>query len=467
MKNDNHNNVSYLQLNSFQNYIKSFSDIFNEKYSIFSTLKINIDNLFSSVDDDGCRLILREINNLSEFFEFIKNSFISKLINLNELNYTIYEKSMKRKNKINNLKEELRLTKEKKNNIEINLNKLENNYDLLKNDYMKVLNNLNEKNNEFEIEKNKFIEEHLQKYKIEINELRKINDELTNKNKKTCSKYLELKSEKDRLVFKYNILKKEYDYKKEQISHKEIKNLKVIKENENLNKMIKTLKNENEELNRRNSTLEIKIQNTTTEMRRQSMFNINSIEREKNLAEFLNNSFNCKNITKKFSQNDDDKKSLQTYVISNKSSSSFEESKSKDENEENSDFDEEENYNLKSLDKYGLQLETEENSRNNDSISKIEITTPFQIKNMYEKFNQLNQSNNNNNKSYSKIKTNFNKSFSENINFNYLSSMRAKRKKILLKKKNFSVNFDAMNSIKEENEENEKENSYYLYDMYD
>ena len=92
MINDKHNNVSYLQLNSFQNYIKSFSDIFNEKYSIFSTLKLNIDNLFSSVDDDGCRLILKEINNLSEFFEYIKNSFISKLTNLNELNYTIYEK---------------------------------------------------------------------------------------------------------------------------------------------------------------------------------------------------------------------------------------------------------------------------------------------------------------------------------------------------------------------------------------
>jgi len=464
MINDKHNNVSYLQINSFQSCIKNFSNIFNEKYSLFSNLKLNIDNLFSSVDDEGCRLILREINNLSEFFEYIKNSFISKLKDLNDLNNTIYEKSIKRKNKINNLKEELRLIKEKKNNLEINLNKSENNYDLLKNDYMKVLNNLNEKNAEFEIEKNKFVEEHIEKYKIEINELRKINEDLTNKNKKISQKFLELKSEKDRLVFKYNILKKEYDYKKEQISNKEIKNLKVIKENENLNKMIKSLKNENEELNRRNSTLEIKIQNTTTEMRRQSMFNINVIEREKSLADFLNNSFNCNNITSN-NQNDDDKKSLQTYVISNKTSSSFDESKSKDENEENSEISEDENYNLKSLDKFGLQLETEENSKNNDSISKIEITTPFQMKNMYEKFNQLSQSNNNI-KSNSKNKNIFNKSFSDNINYNNFSSIRSKRKKILLKRKNFSVNFDAMSSIKEENEENEKDNSYYLYDMY-
>jgi hypothetical protein len=458
MINDKQNNVSYLQINSFQNYIKNFSNIFNEEYSLFSNLKLNIDNLFSSVDDDGCRLILREINNLSEFFEYIKNSFISKLKDLNDLNFTILEKSTKRKNKINNLKEELRLTKEKINNLEINLNKSENNYDLLKNDYMKVLNNLNEKNNEFEKEKNKFIEEHVQKYKLENNELRKANEELTNKNKKISLKFLELKSEKDRLAFKYNILKKEYDYKKEQISNREIKNLKVIKENENLNKMIKTLKTENEELNRRNSTLEIKIQNTTTEMRRQSMFNINVLEREKSLADFLNNSFNCNN---NMNQNDDDKKSLQTFVISNKTSSSFDESKSKDENEENSEISEDENYNLKSLDKFGLQLETEENSRNNDSISKIEITTPFQIKNMYEKFNQISQSN-----FKSNHKSNFNKSFSDNINYNYFSSIRSKRKKILLKRKNFSVNFDAMSSIKEENEENEKENSYYLYDMY-
>ena len=70
--------------------------------------------------------------------------------------------------------------------------------------------------------------------------------------------------------------------------------------------MIKTLKNENEELNRRNSTLEIKIQNTTTEMRRQSMFNISCIEREKVLADFLNNSINC-NSTLNLNQNDDDK----------------------------------------------------------------------------------------------------------------------------------------------------------------
>ena len=73
-------------------------------------------------------------------------------------------------------------------------------------------------------------------------------------------KYLELKTEKDRLVFKCNILKKEFDYKKEQISNKEIKNLKVKKENDNLNTIIKILKTENEELTRRNSTLEIKIQ---------------------------------------------------------------------------------------------------------------------------------------------------------------------------------------------------------------
>ena len=73
-------------------------------------------------------------------------------------------------------------------------------------------------------------------------------------------KYLELKSEKDRLVFKCNILKKEFDYKKEKISNKEIKNLKVKKENDNFNKIIKSLKTENEELTRRNSTLEIKIQ---------------------------------------------------------------------------------------------------------------------------------------------------------------------------------------------------------------
>ena len=49
---------------------------------------------------------------------------------------------------------------------------------------MKLLNQLNEKDIEFEREKNKYIEEYVEKYKK--NELRKINDELTNKNKKTC-----------------------------------------------------------------------------------------------------------------------------------------------------------------------------------------------------------------------------------------------------------------------------------------
>ncbi len=107
---------------------------------------------------------------------------------------------------------------------------------------MKLLNQLNEKDIEFEREKNKFIEEYVEKYKKKIMNYLKINDELTNKNKKTCSKYLELKTEKDRLVFKCNILKKEFDYKKEQISNKEIKNLKVKKENDNFNKIIKSLK---------------------------------------------------------------------------------------------------------------------------------------------------------------------------------------------------------------------------------
>ncbi len=45
------------------------------------------------------------------------------------------------------------------------------------------------------------------------------------------------------------------------------------------------------------------------------------------------------------------------------------------------------------------------------------------------------------------------------------SSKRSMRKKLLIKRKNFSVNFDEMGTIKEENNENEKEESYYLYDM--
>ena len=47
------------------------------------------------------------------------------------------------------------------------------------------------------------------------------------------------------------------------------------------------------------------------------------------------------------------------------------------------------------------------------------------------------------------------------------SSKRSMRKKLLIKRKNFSVNFDEMGTIKEENNENEKEESYYLYEMYD
>ena len=148
-------------------------------------------------------------------------------------------------------------------------------------------------------------------------------------------------------------------------------------------------------------------------MRRQSMFSVSCIEREKVLSDFLNNSINC-NSTLNLNQNDDDKKSLQTYVISNKTDSSFDDSKSKEENEneDNNSEECEEDYNLKSLDKYGLQLEIEENNII-DSLSKIEITTPFQIKNMYEKFNQLNQSNgyNNSNEKNSKHQRKYNKRY--------------------------------------------------------
>ena len=77
-------------------------------------------------------------------------------------------KNQIKEKKINYLKEELRVNKEKKNNLEINLSKLENNYDLLKNDYMKLLNQLNEKDIEFEREKNKYIEEYVEKYKKKI-----------------------------------------------------------------------------------------------------------------------------------------------------------------------------------------------------------------------------------------------------------------------------------------------------------
>ena len=81
-------------------------------------------------------------------------------------------------------------------------------------------------------------------------------------------------------------------------------------------------------------------------MRRQSMFNISCIKREKVLADFLNNSINC-NFTLNLNQHDDDKKSLQTYVILNKTDSSFDDNKSKEENEneDNNSEECEEDYN--------------------------------------------------------------------------------------------------------------------------
>ncbi len=62
------------------------------------------------------------------------------------------------------------------------------------------------------------------------------------------------------------------------------------------------------------------------------------------------------------------------------------------------------------------------------------------------------------------IKENIIKDITNFRNFSF-SSKRSMRKKLLIKRKNFSVNFDEMGTIKEENNENEKEESYYLYDM--
>ena len=62
------------------------------------------------------------------------------------------------------------------------------------------------------------------------------------------------------------------------------------------------------------------------------------------------------------------------------------------------------------------------------------------------------------------IKENIIKDFTNFGNLSF-SSKRSMRKKLLIKRKNFSVNFDEMGTIKEENNENEKEESYYLYDM--
>ena len=63
-----------------------------------------------------------------------------------------------------------------------------------------------------------------------------------------------------------------------------------------------------------------------------------------------------------------------------------------------------------------------------------------------------------------KIKENIIKDITNFGNLSF-SSKRSMRKKLLIKRKNFSVNFDEMGTIKEENNENEKEESYYLYDM--
>ena len=63
-----------------------------------------------------------------------------------------------------------------------------------------------------------------------------------------------------------------------------------------------------------------------------------------------------------------------------------------------------------------------------------------------------------------KIKENIIKDFTNFGNLSF-SSKRSMRKKLLIKRKNFSINFDEMGTIKEENNENEKEESYYLYDM--
>ena len=67
-------------------------------------------------------------------------------------------------------------------------------------------------------------------------------------------------------------------------------------------------------------------------------------------------------------------------------------------------------------------------------------------------------------KKIQKIKENIIKDITNFGNLSF-SSKRSMRKKLLIKRKNFSVNFDEMGTIKEENNENEKEESYYLYDM--
>jgi chromosome segregation ATPase len=172
-------NFEILTLDNVSQSIEDYSQKFEEKENIFKIFNENFNNLFDNVDDENWQMMLNEVSEFSEVFEFNK-SLITYIRDFIENERTVNEKLIRKKNKIEELKTEINNLKQEMNNITITKDNLQQDYDLLSKDYMRVINENEKKRNAMVVKEHVVTIEDKQA-KEEAKLLQKTNDELNTK----------------------------------------------------------------------------------------------------------------------------------------------------------------------------------------------------------------------------------------------------------------------------------------------
>lgn len=230
------NNKDYLD-EYIYNFIDDLCKSSNKYKELSANLKERISELFESIEDDDCKEIISDIEELNKYLETIYNISTNELTSIKNNGKKLIEKYMKHKKKILSFKTKINVLEGELSNINEQKEKALLKIDELSDEYYKLY---QEKN---KLEMNNTVKEDEKKEKDELNkellneEIKELNEKNEYLKKEIISYEKKIKDleKKNNEIFEMNSqLKQELEYKDKTLEIWIEKNSKLDEENKNV-----------------------------------------------------------------------------------------------------------------------------------------------------------------------------------------------------------------------------------------
>ena len=244
MENENsEEKKSYIIDESIYNSIDKLTDESQEMSEISMNLMTQLKNLLESIEDETCEEILADIVKLNDFISYVVNISKNELQEIKEKSQLAIEKANKRKDKINNLKEENASLQEEINNVESEKQKLIINIDTISNELSEMYQeNLRiETKTQIELENKKKEKLLKEQYIKQIDDMQRDMEKLKSKNESYEQGMINIRR-------KSVILEQHNKTLTDQLGSKSFQFLMKVQEENELQNKINSLNQQNEDL---------------------------------------------------------------------------------------------------------------------------------------------------------------------------------------------------------------------------